>query len=110
MQTLHRLATAADIDAVYAIYMDAEVIPFLGFDPMPLSAFDKVLNELIATQAFYVVELDGSIQGFYRASRHAGRARHAAYLGTFALAPEARGTTSSTLPLRFFDFSHQAVQ
>jgi RimJ/RimL family protein N-acetyltransferase len=89
---MHRLATLADLDTVYSIYMDKDVVPYLGFDPMPRDDFVKVLSDLIASNSFYVVEVDGGVQGFYRASRHQGRARHAAYLGTFAVAPEARGT------------------
>jgi putative acetyltransferase len=89
---MHRLATLADLDAVYAIYMDKDVVPYLGFDPMPRDDFVKVLSNLVASNSFYVVEVGGAVRGFYRASRHQGRARHAAYLGTFAVAPEARGT------------------
>jgi putative acetyltransferase len=89
---MHRLATLADLDAVYAIYMDENVIPYLGFDPMPKADFVQVLNDLVASRSFYVVENQGRVQGFYRAARHEGRAHHAAYLGTFAVAPQARGT------------------
>jgi ribosomal protein S18 acetylase RimI-like enzyme len=89
---MHRLATLADLDAVYTIYMDDDVVPYLGFDPMPRDDFVQVLSDLVASQSFYVVEVDGAVQGFYCATRHAGRARHAAYLGTFAVAPAARGT------------------
>lgn len=88
----HRLATLADIDAVYSIYMDDEVIPYLGFDPMPRADFVKVLRDLIATGSFYVVEDGDRILGIYRAARHEGRASHVAYLGTFAIAAEVRGT------------------
>ncbi len=87
---MHRLATLADLDAVYSIYMHDDVIPYLGFDPMPCADFAEVLRDLVASKCFYVVEDHGRIQGFYRASRHEGRARHVAYLGTFAVAPEAR--------------------
>jgi ribosomal protein S18 acetylase RimI-like enzyme len=89
---MHRLATLADLDAVYSIYMDKEVVPYLGFDPMPRDDFVQVLSDLISGNSFYVVEVDGGVRGFYRAARHQGRARHAAYLGTFAVAPETRGT------------------
>lgn len=89
---MHRLATPADLDAVYSIYMHKEVIPYLGFDPMSRSDFTKVLSDLITSESFYVVEHEGQVQGFYRASRHEGRASHVAYLGTFAVTPEARGT------------------
>ena len=88
---MHRLATLADLDAVYSIYMHSDVIPYLGFDPMPRADFVKVLRDLVASQSFYIVEQSGRVQGFYRTSRYEGRERHVAYLGTFAVAPEARG-------------------
>ena len=72
--------------------MEEGVIPFLGFDPMPRSDFARVLEELIASGSFYVVEHNGRVRAFYKTSRHEGRARHAAYLGTFAVAKEFRGT------------------
>lgn len=89
---MHRLATRADLDAVYAIYMDEAVVPYLGVDPMPRADFVKVLDELVASGSFHVVERAGRILGFYRVERYEGRASHVAYLGTFAVAPEARGT------------------
>jgi ribosomal protein S18 acetylase RimI-like enzyme len=89
---MHRLATLADLDAVYSIYMHDDVIPYLGFDPMPPADFVKVLSDLVASKSFYVVEHSGRVQGFYSTARHEGRERHVAYLGTFAVAPEARGT------------------
>lgn len=88
---MHRLATQADLDAVFAIYMDAEVIPYLGFDPMPRDDFMAVMHELVASQCFHVVEQAGRVVGFYRLSRPQGRARHVAHLATFAVAAEARG-------------------
>lgn len=89
--TLHRLATLADFDAVYAIYMADEVIPYLGFDPMSRAAFLGVMQGLVASRAFYVVERDGQVRGFYRASRREGRASHVACLSTLAVAPETQG-------------------
>ena len=89
---MHRLATLDDVDAVYSIYMEKDVIPYLGFDPMPRADFMAVMEKLVASESFYVVEREGRVQGFYRASRHEGRARHVAYLGTLAVASEARGT------------------
>ncbi|QBK05248.1 N-acetyltransferase [Hylemonella gracilis] len=89
---MHRLATLDDLQAVYALYMHEEVVPYLGHDPMPLAEFRAIMDELVASRSFYVVERDGQVRGFYRLSRHAGRARHGAYLGTFAVAPSERGT------------------
>lgn len=89
---MHRHASRADLDAVYAIYMDEGAIPYLGFDPMPRADFAQVMDELVASGSFFVVEDAGRVQGFYRITRQEGRAGHVAGLGTFAVAPEARGT------------------
>ena len=87
-----RLARPGDLAEVHAIYMHPAVVPFLGFDPMPLEAFRDVYSGLCADATFFVLEeQDGGIAGFCRASRHSGRAAHVAYLGTFAIAPAARG-------------------
>ena len=89
---LHRLATLADFDAVYSIYMADEVIPYLGFDPMSRAAFLGVMQGLLAGRSFYVVECEGRVRGFYRSSRGDGRSRHVARLGTLAVAPEEQGS------------------
>jgi len=88
---MRRLATPKDIDRVYDIYMHEDVVPFLGFDPMPREAFGKVFDPLFDSGCFYVYELAGQIQGFYKAQRHVGRAAHVAYLGTLAVAPGMKG-------------------
>lgn len=86
-----RLATPADRDAVYSIYMHPEVIPFLGYDPMSLEEFGPIFQELVDCRSFYVFERDGHVAGFIRSSRQAGRASHVAYLGTFAVSPQWHG-------------------
>jgi len=88
---MRRLVIPADRDRVYDIYMHDEVVPYLGFDPMPRDAFSKVFDPLFESGCFYVYELDGQVQGFYKAQRHIGRAAHVAYLGTLAVAPEVKG-------------------
>lgn len=88
---MRRLATPADFNRVYDIYMHEEVVPFLGFDPMPREQFGKVFDPLFGSGCFYVYEVGGQVQGFYKVQRHIGRAAHVAYLGTFAVAPEAKG-------------------
>ncbi|MBM0103194.1 GNAT family N-acetyltransferase [Steroidobacter sp. S1-65] len=87
-----RLATPADRDAVYSIYMHPEVIPYLGYDPMPAEAFVPIFQELLDCRSFYVFERDGKVAGFIRSSRQPGRAAHVAYLGTFAVSPDWHGT------------------
>jgi putative acetyltransferase len=89
---MRRLATDLDFESVYSIYMHEEVIPFLGHDPMQRIAFRPIFASLVASKCFYVAEIDGVVKGFYRASRYEGRASHVAYLGTFAIAPEEKGS------------------
>lgn len=89
---MRRLATPADQDRVYDIYMHPEVVPFLGFDPMPRAQFGKVFEPLFESGSFYVYEPAGVVQGFYKVQRHLGRASHVAYLGTLAVAPEVKGS------------------
>jgi RimJ/RimL family protein N-acetyltransferase len=87
-----RLANSVDLDTVYEIYMHEEVIPFLGFDPMPKPEFGKLFHTLVASKNFFVVEKDGIVAGFYRVTRYEGRARHVASLGTLAISPREKGT------------------
>ena len=84
---MRRLVAPADFNRIYDIYMHETVVPFLGFDPMPREAFNKVFD----SGCFYVYEVDGAVMGFYKVQRHVGRTAHVAYLGTLAVAPEAQG-------------------
>ena len=88
---MRRLVTPADFDRVHDIYMDAHVVRYLGFDPMPREAFARVFDPLFDSGCFYVYEVDTRVQGFYQVQRHRGRAAHVAYLGTFAVAPDVQG-------------------
>jgi ribosomal protein S18 acetylase RimI-like enzyme len=87
-----RLSQPADLDAVYCIYMHPDVIPFLGYDPMPLDDFRPIFQELVDCRSFYILERDGDVAGFCRTTRQPGRASHVAYLGTLAVSPRWRGT------------------
>lgn len=89
---LHRLARPSDLDAVYAIYMHPDVVPYLGFDPMPKREFFAIFEGLLACKGFFVAECDGVIKGFYRVTRNEGRSRHGAYLSTLAVSPDERGS------------------
>lgn len=87
-----RLAQPADLDAVYAIYMHPDVVPFLGYDPMPLADFRPIFQELVDCRAFYILERDGEVAGFCRTTRQPGRASHVVSLGTLAVSPRWRGS------------------
>lgn len=88
---MRRLANDCDLARVFALYMDRAVVPFLGFDPMPLENFRPIFDELLASGAFFVYEVSGEIAGFYKVSRLPGRAHHVASLGSLAVAPEYQG-------------------
>jgi ribosomal protein S18 acetylase RimI-like enzyme len=87
-----RLAQPADLDAVYSIYMHPDVIPYLGYDPMPLAEFGPIFQELVDCRSFYIFERDGAVAGFCRTTRQPGRASHVVYLGTLAVSPRWRGS------------------
>jgi putative acetyltransferase len=86
-----RSARDADCEAVFAIYMHEDVVPYLGHDPMPLDAFRPIFRELLEGGTFFVADAGGKVLGFCRATRQSGRARHVALIGTFAVSPAARG-------------------
>jgi ribosomal protein S18 acetylase RimI-like enzyme len=88
---MRRLAELNDLEPVFSIYMDPMVVPFLGFDPMPIDAFQPIFRELVESRCFFVYEVSGELAGFYKASRHPGRANHVAYLGSLAVAPKFQG-------------------
>jgi len=87
-----RPAIPSDMQAVHAIYMHEQVIPYLGYDNMSLEEFRPVFEALVRSQSFYVWDAEGKVRGFCRASRHEGRASHAAYVGTFAVAADEQGS------------------
>ena len=71
--------------------MHPEVVPYLGIDPATLPEFEPVFADLLA-DGLYVVEADGKVRGFYRATRYQGRARHVATLQTLAVHPTQKGS------------------
>jgi ribosomal protein S18 acetylase RimI-like enzyme len=89
---VHRLARWTDFNRVYEIYTHPAVIPYLGFEPMSPDDFRPVYQGLLASDAFYVVEAEGTVEGFYKAARQEGRSSHVVTLGPLAVAPERRGS------------------
>jgi putative acetyltransferase len=88
---MRRLATPQDINAVFSLYMHEKVVPYLGYDPMPLEDFRAIYQEMVESRRFFVYELNGRIAGFYRATRYPGRVQHVASLGTLAVDPALHG-------------------
>ena len=73
---MRRLATPEDLDAVFALYMHEKVVPFLGYDPMPLDDFRPIYQALVDSGCFFIYEREGKLAGFYRATRYPGRVQH----------------------------------
>ena len=88
---MRRLATPEDLHAVFTLYMHEKVVPYLGYDPMPLEDFRPIYQEMVESGRFFIYELDGRIAGFYRATRYPGRVAHVACLGTLAVDPAFHG-------------------
>ncbi|MGJ3702444.1 GNAT family N-acetyltransferase [Variovorax sp. AFSI2.2] len=88
---MRRLATPQDIEAVFSIYMHEKVVPFLGYDPMPLDEFRPIYRELVESRSFFIYEAEGRVAGFYRATRYPGRVSHVACFGTLAVDPSLHG-------------------
>jgi RimJ/RimL family protein N-acetyltransferase len=88
---MRRLATPEDLHTVFAVYMHEKVVPFLGYDPMPLEDFRPIFQALVDSGCFFVYEREGRVAGFYRATRYPGRVQHVACLGTLAVDPTFHG-------------------
>lgn len=97
---MRRPANESDFDQIFSIYMDERVTPFLGYDPMSRAEFQTVYAELIGDGNFFVHEIEGQIAGFYKTRRYPGRARHVAYIGSFAVNPAFQGHGLATKMLR----------
>ena len=91
LSRMRRLATPQDLEAVFSIYMHEKVVPFLGYDPMPLGQFRPIYKELVESRCFHIYEAEGRVAGFYRATRYPGRVSHVACLGTLAVDPSLHG-------------------
>ncbi|MGJ7506379.1 N-acetyltransferase family protein [Variovorax sp. GT1P44] len=88
---MRRLAGPQDIEGVFSIYSHEKVVPFLTYEPMSLAEFGSIYEELLDSGCFYVWDVDGSLAGFYQATRYPGRLRHVALLGTVAVDPLRHG-------------------
>ena len=91
LSSMRRLATSQDLEAVFSIYMHEKVVPFLGYDPMPLDEFRPIYKELVESRSFFIYEAEGCVAGFYRATRYPGRVSHVACFGTLAVDPSLHG-------------------
>lgn len=75
-----RLAKAEDFDAMYDIYMDETVNPFMLHDPMSKEDFRAVFNGIMARNYSWVYEDSGHVVGMCSATIGGGRTSHVAML------------------------------
>jgi putative acetyltransferase len=59
------LSRLSDLERIFAIYIDAAVIPFLEFDPVPIEAFQPVFRELVESRCFFAYDVSGELAGVY---------------------------------------------
>lgn len=88
---MRRLARPDDLVPVHAIHAHPKVAPYLTYEPMDLAAFVPVHDELVRSGCFWIWEVDGTVAGFYRATRFPGRVNHVMQLGTLAVDPARHG-------------------
>lgn len=87
-----RRAVEEDFDAIYALYMDSLVNPYLVFDVMSPEDFREVFHGLMTERELYVYEEDGKIVAALTVTRGTLRMSHVATLGTIAVHFDAHGT------------------
>lgn len=87
-----RRATADDFDAIYALYMDSLVNPYLVFDVMSPEDFRPIFDELMSDRELYVYEEGDMIVAAMTVTRGQLRMSHVASLGTIAVHFDVHGT------------------
>jgi len=88
---MRRLAQPDDLQLVFSIYSHPKVVPYLTYEPMNLSSFAPIFDELVRSGCFWVWDRNGTIAGFYKATRYPGRVSHVVLLGTLAVDPQLHG-------------------
>ena len=84
-----RLGADKDFDALFPIYMDPSVNPYLSFEIMDEDSFRPIFKELTESGTLYVYEnTEGQITATCIVRRYARRCAHVACLTTLATHPK----------------------
>lgn len=83
-----RLATPSDFAALFEIYMDEKINPFLNFEVMDKEPFKELFDELMNSGQMYVYEYGDHIVATCIVMRQKRRANHVVSLGTLATHPK----------------------
>ena len=86
-----RLTTKNDFDAVYQIYMDESVNPYMHYEVMDKEAFKPVFAEIMAGDYSWVCEQGGAVIGMCSAIIGTGRVSHVAKLSSLGMSPTHQG-------------------
>ena len=95
-----RMARAEDERALLPIYTHEQVERFLTFDNVDAQRFSAIFRQLLEDGNFFVYEAGGTLVGFCKATRLAGRSSHVVHLGPLAVTPEFHGRGYATAMLR----------
>lgn len=104
-----RLTKQSDLESVFTIYMHESVVPYMGYDQMPIKSFEPIFNELLNSKCFYLLEIDSVTKGFCRINCQKGRSSHVANLATLAIDPGEQGTGIAQLLMKLI-FEYLASQ
>jgi len=88
---MHRETTNEDFDAVFEIYMDRTVNPYVNFEPMSKEDFQPIFSEMLADEGFQVYELEGEVIAAFVVTRFKYRLKHLAYIGAFGVKSQYQG-------------------
>ena len=92
-----RLATEKDCRAVYEIFMDSSVNPYIVYDPMPIDRFTPIFTQMIDGDGLLVYEDNGRILATCKVDKRSHKLRHVAYIGNLAVRPTHQGNGIGTM-------------
>lgn len=86
-----RKGIPSDFEALYEIYMDPSVNPYLSFEIMPPQEFKPIFDELTQENDLYIYEIERKIAATCIIKKLTRRCQHVALLGTLATHPHLHG-------------------
>ncbi len=86
-----RLATGADVDFMYSLYMHPAINTWLLYEMMNVDVFRPIVEELIQKQSLYIYEIEEKPVGMFKLQPMKFRNSHIMYLGGVAIHPDLAG-------------------
>lgn len=99
--SIFRRATTDDFQAIYAIWMQDHVIPFMTFEQMPEQDFKPIFDTLMQQSEIYVIENNRRIVATRRIIPGSGEHAHSVELASFCVAKDSQRNGYGT---RFYEF------